>query len=132
MITEQSAWRLRRDCKLVHLAITAGACVGSGTIRNLRRDEEKLKEYDEWSAQPEAELITTPIGPSMLRAAIYRFEEERGCKVTELRVARPGFVELTRVTTGMELPVRLDPSVRTGHVKLSAALPAQAGVSAAE
>ena len=42
------ARHLRRECKLVHEAITAGACVGSGTIRNLRRDEERLAEYDEW------------------------------------------------------------------------------------
>jgi len=38
--------RLRRDCNLIHLAIAAGACVGSGTIDNLRRDEALLEEYD--------------------------------------------------------------------------------------
>ena len=41
------ARKLRRDCQLVHLAIAAGAHVGSGTIRNLERDKELLAEYDE-------------------------------------------------------------------------------------
>jgi len=47
-LCDRCARILRRDCQLVHLAIVAGACVGSSTIRNLRRDEETLAEYDEW------------------------------------------------------------------------------------
>jgi len=45
---------MRRDCQLVHLAIAAGACVGSGTVDNLREDERLLKEYDKWKEEHDA------------------------------------------------------------------------------
>lgn len=68
--------------------------------------------------EPEAKLIAAPQGSAMLRAAMWRFEEERQCKVAELRVAKPGFVDLCRVATGLALPVHLDAEVRAGHVVL--------------
>ena len=46
--------KLRRDCQLVHLAITRRVCLGSGTIRNLREDERWLAEYDEWKEEHNA------------------------------------------------------------------------------
>ena len=69
---------------------------------------------------PEAKLIPAPQGPAMLRAAMWRFKEERGCAVTELRVARPGFIDLCRIVGPMwpHVPVRLDAQVRAGHVVL--------------
>lgn len=47
-LCDQCARKMRRDCKLVHLDIAGGACGGSGTVDNLRRDEALLKGYDEW------------------------------------------------------------------------------------
>ena len=45
-LCDPCARRLRRDCNLIHLAIAANVCVGSGTIANLRRDEALVAEYD--------------------------------------------------------------------------------------
>lgn len=56
-LCDRCAAHLRRECKLAHLAIAAGACVGGGAIRNLRRDEERLAEYDEWKAQEMSEYF---------------------------------------------------------------------------
>jgi len=45
---------MRRDCKVTRLAIIARAGVGSGTIRNLRRDEALLEGQAEWEEEHNA------------------------------------------------------------------------------
>lgn len=53
-LCDRCARHLRRDCRLAHLAIAKGACVGSGTVRNLRQGEGLLTRYDLWQERPRA------------------------------------------------------------------------------
>ncbi len=47
-LCDRCAVQVHSNCSMARLAIAAGACVDSGAVRNLRRDEALVAEYDEW------------------------------------------------------------------------------------
>jgi len=104
---------------MIHEALFNGVCVGSGTVRNLERDERLLAKYDEYQAR-EAKLIPLPVGMATLRAEVQRFEEERGCTLAVVEVERSGFIAMCRLAglAEMPVPVRLRQTTRPGHAVL--------------
>ena len=69
--------------------------------------------------EEEAKLIAMPRGGEELLFEIRRFEEERGCVLTEIRVGRSGFLKLCQMARMLGRPavmVQLEEEVREGHV----------------
>lgn len=82
-----------------------------------------LEEDEEWllmvGVAQERKLLRIPRGVGNLRAEVRVFEEERGCPVQEMLVARDGFLQVLRLVglAGLvEVKVHVEHAVREGHV----------------
>ncbi len=71
----------------------------------------------------ERKLIEVPGAMPVLVRELRWFEQERGCRVVEIRVAAADFLSFCAMVTRRfeefgEVEVRVDDEVRTGHVQL--------------
>lgn len=81
--------------------------------------------------EDERKLLQTPAGVGSLAAAARAFEDERGCPVREVLVAREQFIPVLRLVGLAALEsvrVRVEEQVREGHV-VFVGLPAREGDS---